>query len=72
MRFVGLGNFQELMNDRLFWKSMGNTVGILIVGGIIVFSLAFIMTMMISSGIRGKKFFRGIIFLPKHLSRRLP
>ena len=64
MRFVGLANFQELLNDRLFWKSMGNTVGILIVGGIVVFGLAFIMTMMISSGIRGKKFFRGVIFLP--------
>lgn len=64
MRFIGLANFQELLSDRLFWKSMGNTVGILIVGGIVVFGLAFIMTMMISSGIRGKKFFRGVIFLP--------
>jgi ABC-type sugar transport system permease subunit len=64
MRFIGFGNFRELMSDRIFWKSMGNTVGILVVGGIIIFTLAFIMTMMISSGIRGKKFFRGIIFLP--------
>ena len=63
-QYIGFGNFQELLNDRLFWKSMGNTVGILIVGGIVIFSLAFIMTMMISSGIRGKKFFRGVIFLP--------
>lgn len=63
-QFIGLANFQELMNDRLFWKSMGNTIGIMIIGGIIIFALAFIMTMMISSGIRGKKFFRGIIFLP--------
>jgi len=43
---------------------MGNTVVILVVGGIIVFGIAFIMTMMISSGIRGKKLFRAIIFLP--------
>ncbi len=64
MRFIGFANFQELLNDRLFWKSMGNTIAILIVGGIIVFALAFIMTMMISSGMRGKKFFRGVIFLP--------
>lgn len=64
MRYIGLANFQELMNDRLFWKSMGNTIGIFILGGIIIFALAFIMTMMISSGIRGKKLFRGIIFLP--------
>lgn len=64
MRFVGLGNFQELLRDRLFWTSMGNTIGILVIGGIVIFSIAFIMTMMISSGIRGKKFFRGVIFLP--------
>ena len=64
MRFIGLANFQELLRDRLFWTSIGNTVGILVIGGVIIFALAFIMTMMISSGIRGKKFFRGVIFLP--------
>lgn len=64
MQFIGLANFSELVNDRVFWTSMGNTVAILVAGGIIVFGLAFIMTMMLSSGIRGKKFFRAIIFLP--------
>lgn len=63
-QFIGLSNFQELLNDRVFWRSISNTVGILIVGGIVVFGLAFVMTMMLSSGIRGKKFFRGVIFLP--------
>lgn len=63
-QFIGIRNFQELANDRVFWTSMSNTVGILVVGGVIIFGLAFVMTMMISSGIRGKKFFRGIIFLP--------
>lgn len=63
-RFIGLANFQELLGDRVFWRSMGNTVGILIVGGVVIFGLAFVMTMMIASGIRGKKFFRSIIFLP--------
>lgn len=62
--FVGMSNYVELLDDRLFWRSMSNTVLILIVGGLIVFGLAFIMTMMISSGIRGKKMFRAIIFLP--------
>lgn len=64
MTFVGLGNYAEMIDDRLFWRSMGNTLLILIVGGIIVFGIAFIMTMMLSSGIRGKKLFRAIIFLP--------
>lgn len=64
MRFIGLDNFRELLNDRMFRLSMGNTIAILVVGGIVIFGLAFVMTMMISSGIRGKKFFRGVIFLP--------
>lgn len=63
-QYIGLRNFQELATDRLFWTSMSNTLGILLIGGIVIFGLAFIMTMMISSGIRGKKFFRGVIFLP--------
>ncbi|MFO7323130.1 MAG: sugar ABC transporter permease [Chloroflexota bacterium] len=62
--FIGLRNFRELLNDRVFWTSMGNTIGILVIGGVVIFGLAFVMTMMISSGIRGKKFFRSIIFLP--------
>lgn len=62
--FIGLRNFQELTTDRVFLTSLTNTLGILLIGGTIIFGLAFIMTMMISSGIRGKKFFRGIIFLP--------
>lgn len=63
-RFIGMRNFQELVSDRLFWTSMGNTIAILVIGGIVIFGIAFIMTMMLSSGIRGKKFFRGVIFLP--------
>jgi ABC-type sugar transport system permease subunit len=63
-QFIGFRNFQELLSDRVFWRSLSNTVGILIIGGVVIFGLAFIMTMMLSSGIRGKKFFRGVIFLP--------
>jgi ABC-type sugar transport system permease subunit len=64
MRFVGLGNFGELLNDRVFWLSMRNTMGILLIGGVIVFGLALALTMLINSGIRGKKVFRAIIFFP--------
>jgi ABC-type sugar transport system permease subunit len=62
--FIGLGNYTELLNDTLFWKSMQNTILILLSGGVIIFGIAFVMTMMISSGIRGRKLFRAIIFLP--------
>ena len=64
MKFIGLDNYTELINDRLFRLSMSHTLIILLAGGVIVFGIAFVMTMMLSSGIRGKKLFRAIIFLP--------
>lgn len=64
MEFIGLKNYSELLKDRIFWSSMQNTVIILVGGGIVVFGIALVMTMMLSSGIRGKKLFRAIIFLP--------
>ena len=64
MEFIGLDNYSQLLDDRIFWLSMRNTIAILIGGGIVVFGIAMVMTMMLSSGIRGKKMFRAIIFLP--------
>jgi ABC-type sugar transport system permease subunit len=64
MKFIGLGNFKELLHDPVFLLSLKNTLVILIVGGIIVFSLAFLLTVLVNSGIKGKKLFRAMIFLP--------
>jgi ABC-type sugar transport system permease subunit len=64
MKFVGLGNFIQLFRDHLFWLSLRNTLIILIPGGVIIFLLTFILTVLINSGVRGKKFFRAMIFLP--------
>lgn len=63
-RFIGLDNYRELYHDDLFVKSMTNTLTILITGGIIIFGLAFVLTILLNSGIRGRKLFRAIIFLP--------
>ncbi len=62
--YVGLGNFKELLTDHNFWLSMRMNVIVLIMGGVLTFSLAFLMTAMLSSGIKGKNFFRAMIFLP--------
>lgn len=64
LKFEGLANFVELMNDRWFWKSLLNTAIILSVGGLFIFGLSFLFTATLSSGIKGKKFFRAVIFLP--------
>jgi ABC-type sugar transport system permease subunit len=64
MKFVGLGNYTQLFSDHLFWMSLGNTLIILLPGGGIIFLLTFLLTVLINSGVRGKKFFRAMIFLP--------
>jgi ABC-type sugar transport system permease subunit len=64
MEFRGFGNYKELFNDPIFLLSLRNTLFILIVGGIIVFTLAFSLTVLVNSGIKGKKLFRAMIFLP--------
>jgi ABC-type sugar transport system permease subunit len=68
MTFVGLGNYVRLFNDTVFWLSLRNTLAILFVGGFFVFSLAFLYTVLITSGIWGKKFFRLVFFLPNVVS----
>lgn len=64
MQWVGWGNYAALWNDKVFWLSLLNMVLILLVGGACVFSLAFLFTMLLSSGLWGKKLFRALIFMP--------
>jgi len=62
--FIGLDNFTELIGDDLFLLSMRNTVIILIFGGFLIFGLAFMFTAMLNSDLRGRRYFRAIIFIP--------
>jgi ABC-type sugar transport system permease subunit len=62
--FIGFANYQELLRDELFIDSLRNTLTIVFVGGFIVFVLAFALTVLLNSGVKGRKLFRAIIFLP--------
>jgi ABC-type sugar transport system permease subunit len=64
MKFIGLGNYIQLFKDEMFWLSLRNTLIILLPGGVIIFGLTFLLTILINAGVRGKKFFRAMIFLP--------
>ncbi len=64
MRFIGLKNYLQLMHDPMFIKSMQNTGIIFFLGGITIFGLAFLFTALLNSGIRGRQFFRAVIYLP--------
>ena len=62
--WVGLENYAALLTDSLFWLSVGNMLLVLLVGGVAVFGFAFLFTMLINSGLWGKKLFRALIFMP--------
>jgi len=64
MEFVGLANFVELFQDETYWMSMLTTLKVIFIGGAGIFLIAFLFTFFLSSGIRGKKIFRAIIFYP--------
>jgi ABC-type sugar transport system permease subunit len=64
MHFRGIDNYKELYNTPLFRDSFVNIFRLWFIGGIAIFALAFLFMVLLTSGIRGKKFFRAIIYLP--------
>lgn len=63
-RFVGIDNYSRMLTDSIFWRSVRNTAAIMVIGGIAVFALAFLLTVLINSGLWGRKLFRAMIFMP--------
>jgi ABC-type sugar transport system permease subunit len=64
MHYRGIANYRELYHTRLFRDSFVNIFRVWMIGGGVVFAAAFLFTVLLTSGIRGKKFFRAIIYLP--------
>ncbi|MFN3461930.1 MAG: carbohydrate ABC transporter permease, partial [Oceanibaculum sp.] len=64
LNFIGLGNYEELLQDRVFRRSILNT---LIYVGVVMPASVFLglgIAMLIESGTRGRAFFRAAYFLP--------
>lgn len=66
--FVGVQNYQKLFTTAIFKTAMMNIVKIWLIGGIIVMVVSLFFGVILTSGIRGKKFFRAIIYLPNIVS----
>ena len=66
--FTGLDNYIKLIETTLFRTSMWNLFRIWLIGGIIVMTLALLFAVILTSGIRFKKFFRAVIYLPNVVS----
>lgn len=67
-KFEGLSNYQALITTPVFQTSMWNLFRIWFFGGIIVLSFSLLLAVILTSGIRFKKFFRAVIYLPNIVS----
>lgn len=66
--FNGLSNYFKIFGSASFLTSMQNMLLIWIVGGVFTLLLAMLMAVVVTSGIRGKKFFRAAIYMPNIIS----
>ncbi len=66
--FNGLANYYKIMHNNGFLLSMKNMLLIWIVGGIITLALSMLMAVILTSGIRGAKFFKAAIYMPNIIS----
>lgn len=66
--FTGIDNYKTLISTSLFRTAMTNLAKIWLYGGIIVMSISLLFGVILTSGIRFKKFFRAIIYLPNIVS----
>ena len=66
--FNGLANYSKIFNAASFISSMKNMLMIWLVGGIFSLFLAMVMAVILTSGIRGAKFFKAAIYMPNIIS----
>lgn len=66
--FTGIDNYVKLFNTSLFRTAFYNLFRIWLFGGMIVMVLSLLFAVILTSGIRFKKFFRAIIYMPNIVS----
>lgn len=67
-KFVGIANYLKLAKSPLFKRSLWNILKIWIGGGVVILSLAMLFSVIITSGIKGKGFWRAMIYMPHIIS----
>jgi len=62
--FVGLENYERLLKDDLFFKSLWNTLRFILINIPLQIGLALILAVALNQPLKGRGFFRGAYFLP--------
>lgn len=66
--FIGLANYQALLNDNFFWEVLGNTVQFMVITVIINVILALFVATGLKHGFFGSDFLRVLYYAPAILS----
>ncbi len=62
--FVGLGNLQRMIHDKLFWQSLKVTTNYTVIAVPLGLVLGFLLALLMNSKVRGITVFRTIYYLP--------
>ncbi len=68
MQFVGLDNFKEIMQDKIWWNSMWHAGYITLIALTFQNGLALLLALACDKEIRAKNFYRVLFFIPPILS----
>lgn len=64
LSFIGLGNYEELAGERVFWKSLGNTLLYVVVVVPAAVLLGLGVALLIEAGSSWRAFYRAVYFVP--------
>jgi multiple sugar transport system permease protein len=64
LEWVGLANYAQLIGDKLFWKSLTNTIYMVVIGVPLTLLASFLCAVLLNLKVRGQSFYRVIYFLP--------
>jgi raffinose/stachyose/melibiose transport system permease protein len=64
LKWEGFGNYIAIFKDGLFWRSMRNSFIFMLGGFLILMPLSYILALIITSKIRGTRFFKTAYFMP--------
>ncbi|MDQ6418904.1 sugar ABC transporter permease [Paenibacillus sp. LHD-117] len=67
-KFIGFENYWQLLHNTYFIGSSWNVFKIWLFGGIVVLFFAFLFAAILASGVRGKSFWRSLVYLPNIVS----
>lgn len=67
-RFVGLDNFRTILEDRLFFQTLRNTLLYVAVFIPLVLTVPLAVALLLASSVRGVRYYRTMIYIPSLLS----